>query len=137
MRVLNKAPDGGKASGVTGFFLIEWKTLFSLVLLHFEKGTREAFHEHAFNAITLWLKGRVREHILIVPDQGSSAQVTIRDFRAGQMKLTPRSCFHKIEALESTWALSVRGPWVDRWREWRRGKLVTLTHGRKEVHEHP
>jgi hypothetical protein len=125
VKLLSKAADGGKNSGVTGYFLIEWKRAFSIVLLHFAKGTREAFHEHAFNAWTLWLKGRVREHIC---GQGRGDI-----FRAGQLKFTPRACCHKIEALEPTWALSIRGPWVDRWREWRQGRFVTLTHGRREV----
>jgi quercetin dioxygenase-like cupin family protein len=124
MRLFSKAADGGKNSGVTGYFLVECKPLFSIVLLHFAKGTREAFHEHAFDAATLWLKGRVREHHL----WGRS-----KDFRAGQLKVTRRSCFHKIEALQSTWALSIRGPWVDTWRECRKGRVVTLTHGRREV----
>ena len=131
MKLFSKAPDGGKGSGVTGYFLIEAKSAFSLVLLHFAKGTREAFHEHAFNAVTLWLKGRVREHLLDLFDYEHEAEV--RTFHAGQVKFTPRSCFHKIEALESTWALSIRGPWVDRWREYRNGRLVTLSHGRKVV----
>lgn len=100
-----------------------------MVLLRFNKGTREAFHEHAFNAVTLWLKGKVLEHILRI-DLGCS---DIREYRAGQIKLTPRACFHKIEALETSWALSIRGPWVDRWREFRGGRFVTLTHGRKEL----
>lgn len=124
IRFWKKAPDGGKKSGVTGYFLIEFKKGFSLVLLHFDKGTREAFHEHAFNAITIWLKGCVREHHL----WGEP-----KDFTAGNIKLTPRSTFHKIEALKDTWAFSIRGPWVDRWREYRDGRYVTLTHGRVEV----
>lgn len=124
MRVLDKAPDGGKHSGVTAYFLIENKRLFSIALLKFNTGSREAFHEHAFNAVTLWLKGRVREHHL----NGRPLE-----FKAGDVKFTARSTFHKIEALEPTWALSIRGPWVDRWRESRAGKLVTLTHGRREV----
>lgn len=123
-RFWKKAPDGGKKSGVTGYFLIEHKKAFSIVLLHFQKGTREAFHEHAFNAVTLWLKGRVREWHL---------DGDVKDFTAGNIKFTPRSTFHKIEALEDTWAFSVRGPWVDRWREWRNDHFVTLTHGRVEV----
>lgn len=130
LRLFEKAPDGGKHSGVTGYFLIEWKPAFSIAILHFEKGTREAFHEHAFNAITLWLKGRVLEHQLIDTNHGLSIA---REYTAGQIKFTSRSMFHKIEALESTWALSFRGPWLDRWREWRFGRVVTLTHGRKEV----
>lgn len=124
IKLFSKAPDGGKHSGVTGYFLVEAKSSFSVVLLHFAKGTREAFHEHAFNALTIWLKGRVCEHHL---------DGTVKEFSAGRAKLTPRSTFHKIEALESTWALSFRGPWVDRWREFREGRFVTLTHGRKEV----
>ena len=124
MKLFSKAADGGKGSGVTGYFLIEWKRAFSIVLLHFAKGTREAFHEHAFNAWTLWLWGVVVEHHL-----NGYRKV----FSGGMSKFTPRNCFHKIEALEPTWALSIRGPWMDRWREWRQGRFVTLTHGRREV----
>ncbi len=124
LHIFKKAPDGGESSGVTGYFLIEWKPVCSVVLLHFAKGTREAYHEHAFNALSIWLKGRVREHHL---------DGTTKDFSAVSAKLTPRSTFHKVEALEETWCLSFRGPWVDRWRESRGGKIVTLTHGRKVV----
>jgi quercetin dioxygenase-like cupin family protein len=60
-RFFYKKPDGGKESGVTGYFLIEWKPLFSIGLLHFKRGSREAFHSHAFNAVTFWLKGEVTE----------------------------------------------------------------------------
>ena len=48
-------PDGGKNSGVTAYFLIEWKVLFSVGILRFNEGTREAYHSHAFNALTWWL----------------------------------------------------------------------------------
>jgi hypothetical protein len=129
MKLLSKAADGGEGSGVTGYFLVELKPLFSIVLLHFAKGTREAYHEHAFNAWTLWLKGRVLERILRI-DRGFD---DVREFFAGDLKYTPRASFHKIEALEPTWALSIRGPWVDQWREFRGGRFVTLTNGRKEV----
>jgi hypothetical protein len=60
-RVFYKKPDGGKDSGVTAYFLIEWKILFSIGVLRFKKGTREAYHNHAFNALTWWLKGKVTE----------------------------------------------------------------------------
>ena len=124
MKFFSKAPDGGKDSGVTGFFIIEIKPLFSIVLLKFNKGTREAFHNHAFNAITLWLHGEVIEH------HRSGRQ----DFFCGGMwKYTSRTTFHKVEALENTWAISFRGPWIDTWNEFRNNSLVTLTHGRKTV----
>jgi len=124
MKFFQKSHDGGKDSGVTGYFIVEIKSLFSIVLLKFNKGTREAFHNHAFNAITFWLKGSVKEHII---------SGEIKEWKAGQLKYTPRSTFHKVEALENTWALSIRGPWIDRWNEIRFDKLFTLTHGRKEI----
>jgi hypothetical protein len=118
------SPDGGKESGVTGYFLVEIKWLFSIVLLRFSKGTREAYHSHAFNALTIWLKGRVKEHML---------DGRVLEWNSSSFKYTPRENFHKVEALEDSWALCFRGPWVDRWHESRRGQLVTLTHGRVEV----
>lgn len=124
MRFLNKSHDGGKDSGVTGYFLIEIKSLFSIVLLKFNKGTREAYHNHAFNALTFWLKGNVLEHKL----DGQTLE-----WKSGNVKYTPRDNFHKVEALSETWALCLRGPWKDQWNESRNNKLITLTHGRKEV----
>jgi hypothetical protein len=132
VRFFSKAADGGKDSGVTGYFLIEIKPLFSIVLLHFRKGTRDAYHSHAFNAWTWWIKGSVIEHVLRIGDLGFYQK---NRFRSGDLKYTTRANMHKVEALEDTWALSLRGPWVDRWQEFRFGKLVTLTHGRKEVSE--
>jgi quercetin dioxygenase-like cupin family protein len=124
MRFLEKSHDGGKDSGVTGFFLVEIKSLFSIVLLKFNKGTREAYHNHAFNAVTFWLTGRVKEHMI---------DGRINEWFPGQFKYTPRENFHKVEALSDTWALTFRGPWNKTWKENRSGKEVTLTNGRKEV----
>jgi len=55
--------DGGPDSTVTGYWLIESKKWFSIVLLKFEGKSREAFHTHAFNAISWLLKGKLIEHI--------------------------------------------------------------------------
>lgn len=124
MRFLETSHDGGKDSGVTGYFLIEIKPLFTIVLLRFSKGTREAYHNHAFNALTIWLRGRVREHML---------DGEIREWHGGNIKYTPRETFHKVEALSDTWALCFRGPWLDTWNENRDGKNITLTHGRAVI----
>jgi hypothetical protein len=135
MKIFQRASDGGKDSGVSGFFLVEIKALFSIVVLRFNNGTREAIHSHAFNAVTWFLKGRVREHRLI--DPVCSPAVTVREFGPSwRPKFTPRDNHHKVESLGVSWALSFRGPWVDRWREVKHGKLVTLTHGRKVVNEY-
>lgn len=124
MKLFSRAPDGGSKSGVTGYFLIEAKRLFSVVLLHFAPGSREAFHSHAFNAITLWLTGGVQEQHL---------DGTVTAWAPGQVKLTRRSTFHRVFATRGTWALSLRGPWANQWQESRHGELVTLTHGRREL----
>ena len=121
MRFMSKSHDGGKDSGVTGYFLIEIKSLFSIVLLKFNKGTRDAYHNHAFNALTFWLKGNVFEHFLNGPS---------KMWKAGNVKYTSKSDFHKVEALEQSWALCFRGPWQKTWNEHKNNKLVTLTNGR-------
>lgn len=124
MRLLEKTQDGGPSSGVTCYFLFECKPLCSVVLMHFGRGTSEVFHSHAFNALTLWLKGRVVE---FYRDGGA------RSWHAGQLKYTSRDCFHRVASGGGTWALSLRGPWKDNWQEVRDGRLRTLTHGRKVV----
>jgi len=131
MRFMEKVPDGGKGSGVTAYYLIEIKSLFSIALLYFAPGTREAFHSHAFSAVTLWLKGKVLEHLLGNPDPPKM-------YQGGKFKYTSHYTFHQIEAIVPTWALSFRGPWQDKWEEYRLNnkpgeRFVTLTHGRKEV----
>lgn len=133
MRFLQRASDGGKLSGVTGYFLIEIKPLFSVVLLHFRNGTREAYHSHAFNALTWFLKGRVEEH-RINPDKPNDVVVT--PFGPGvKPKFTSRENHHKVYSLGDTWALSFRGPWVNTWREYLPSinRFVTLTNGRRVV----
>ena len=118
---IGKRSDGGNKSGVTAY-IIESKFLFSLALLHFKNGTREAYHSHAFNALTLWLKGKVREHMI---------DGTVKDWKAGKIKYTSKNTFHKVESLGDSWALSMRGPWENIWKELRDNKLVYLTHDRK------
>lgn len=127
MKVLHYGKDGGKFSTVTGFWFIEIKWLFSIVLLRFEKGSREAFHSHAFNALTWWITGEVKEF---------HKTGEIKTWRPSfKPKLTLRSCFHKVYAEKTSWAFSVRGPWNNTWNEYlpAENKIITLTHGRKIV----
>lgn len=123
-----KSHDGGKDSGVTGYWLIECKGLFSIVLLRFSMGSREAFHSHAFNAVTWWVKGCVFE--LFRDD----AEVKFWA-PSWKPKYTPRGCFHKIMALEPSWAISFRGPWQKNWQEHKDGETYTLTSGRERVYD--
>jgi hypothetical protein len=126
MKFFYKGKDGGPESPVTGYFLVEMKSLFSIVLLHFG-GTREAYHSHAFNAVTIWLTGTVTEKVKFEDME------VARSWSAGDIKYTPRHRMHKIVPVISAWAISFRGPWIDHWQEFKQGKLITLTHGRKVV----
>lgn len=131
MKFMSKAKDGGAESTVTGYWLVEIKSLFSVVLLRFDKGSRDAYHSHAFHALTWFLKGCVTEHVIVSPGhlQDRVWKPSLRP------KWTPRSCFHKVFAKETTWALSFRGPWKKTWHEYlpSTDTLRTLTHGRRIV----
>lgn len=128
MKLLNKAKDGGPDSNVTGYWLIEWKSGFSVVLLKFSKGSREAFHTHAFNALSWVIKGEMHEHSLL-PKETTVLKPSFLPI------FTPKKRLHKVYGIaETTWALSFRGPWSDYWFEYfYTGKLTALTHGRKVV----
>lgn len=126
-RFFYKKFDGGIDSGVTGYFLIEWKKVFSIGLLHFKKGSREAYHNHAFNAVSFFIKGKVTEEMIDGKTKEFSTSI--------KPKFTSRSCFHKVFAHCDTWCLTFRGPWKDVWKEYRPkdNRLISLTHGRKEI----
>lgn len=127
MRLFQKAKDGGPESPVDGYFLIEIKKLFSVVLLRFNPGTRETFHSHAFNAVTLWLRGQVTERF-------AGPYWEEKTWKAGQAKVTRRTDMHRIITPDTgAWALSFRGPWRDTWQEYKAGQVTTLTNGRKVV----
>ena len=136
MRLFQRASDGGKKSGVTGFWFIEIKSLFSIVLLKFNPGTRENYHSHAFNALTLWLWGDVTEESIIGQSDDGSPAIQHKGWpKSGRFKWTPRRNIHRVIAHRSTWCLSIRGPWHRTWQEYdpRTREIITLTHGRVEV----
>lgn len=136
MKLFHFAKDGGKDSTVAGYWLVEMKALFSVVLLVFENGSRDAYHEHAFNSISWVLKGELREQR--ITKQGNTAGLSelARFYRPSLMPIfTRRSHFHQVRSVGRTYVLSLRGPWSSTWREWlpREQRFRTLAHGRKEV----
>jgi len=124
MKLFYKGTDGGDKSNVTGYWLIEAKSLFSIVLLRFGKGSRENFHSHAFNAVTWFIKGEV--------DELHMDGRILRWNPSFKPKLTPKNCYHNVYAREVTWALSFRGPWDKTWKEYspREKRELRLTEGR-------
>lgn len=126
MKFLSKSKDGGPESTVWAYWLIELKGLFSIVLLRFEDGSRDAYHSHAFNSISWVLRGGLYEDLLHGPH--------LNHWASPFPVITRRSTTHKVVSFGRTWVLSLRGPWSTEWREiLPDGKVVTLTHGRKEV----
>ena len=128
MKLFRKAKDGGPNSTVTGYWLIEWKRLFSVVLLRFDNGTRDDFHSHAFNSLNWVLRGNVREEY-----PGSSVFTTYRP--SWRPVKTLRSMLHRVRSIGTTWVFSIRGPWSKTWQEYNESthEWSTLTHGRQRV----
>jgi hypothetical protein len=130
MKFLSIAKDGGPQSPVVGYWLIELKGLFSIVLLRFYKGTRTAYHSHAFHAISWIIKGELKEDVL----NGETVSI-LPSFKP---LFTAKNRFHKVHGIaDNTWALSFRGPWDKTWQEYfiDDDKYVTLTNGRIIVKE--
>ena len=128
MKLFHKAKDGGNESNVTGYWLIESKRFFSIVLLCFNKGSREAFHSHAFNALSWIIKGELEEHV----KQGGVYSI-VKILPSFIPIFTSRERMHKVYGVaDKTWALSFRGPWTNTWKEYlpKEQKEITLTNGR-------
>ena len=127
MKLFKKMKDGGPDSNVTGYWLVEIKSLFSIVLLKFEDGSRNAYHSHAFNAISWVIKGKLLEEHM--------DKVSNNIYPSWEPFITTRDCFHKVTSYGDTWAITFRGTWNKTWQEFRinDNELYTLTHGRKVV----
>jgi quercetin dioxygenase-like cupin family protein len=122
--------DGGDKSTVDGV-MFEIKSLFTIGVLRFHPGTREAFHSHAFNCWSIVLKGGLREEFL---DENRG----VRWHREGDTVTTYRTDVHQVKAVETTYVLTIRGPWAKTWKDvvpclgYGASYFVdTLTHGRK------
>lgn len=128
MKLFYKGKDGGPQSPVTGFWLVEIKSLFSAALLRFGDGSRDEFHSHAFDSISWVLKGMLVEQHLncgLEHHQPSFKPV-----------ITRRGTFHRVLSRGTTWVITFRGPWTKNWKEFHpvKREFTTLTNGRLIVH---
>jgi quercetin dioxygenase-like cupin family protein len=127
MKFFSCTKDGGAASTVWAYWLVELKRLFSIALLCFEDGSREAYHSHSFNCLSFVLTGKLVENHL---------DGRVVEHRAGwRVVVTRRDTFHKVISEGRTWVLTFRGPWARTWKEYipASQETITLTHGRKVV----
>lgn len=106
------AKDGGPNSPVDAFYIIEIKSLFSIMLLRFGEGVREAFHSHAFNAWTFWISNSPIEERLM-----DGGLVVSNIYDKWSWKYTSRSIIHRYILGARNWALTFRGPWKKTWQE--------------------
>lgn len=132
MLFFSKRKDGGKESTVDAYFLFEIKNFMSVALLKFNKGTRENYHSHAFNAFTWFLFGDMIEHRIVkgkpVPNKYKFSL---------KPKYTGKDNLHKVVANKTSYALTIRGRWSKDWTEYNLAKdtTYTLESGRKVVKE--
>jgi hypothetical protein len=135
MRFFSKAKDGGPASPVDAYFLFEIKWLGSVALLKFNKGGRGAFHTHAFNALTWFIKGDIIEQTLETEPGAAITAYSSRAYTRSLLpKFTPRTQCHRVFAHKTSWVFTIRGPWAKRWTEVSpQGELTTFESGRKVV----
>jgi hypothetical protein len=124
--------DGGPESNVR-MWGIESKLLGSILVLHFAPGSREAFHSHAFNAVSWVLNGFLYERVRMV-DQPEDYAESWWHHPSWRPVLTRRSTFHKVSGgRHGSWVLTFRGRWHRTWQDGQPESPDTLTHGRKKV----
>jgi hypothetical protein len=134
VKLFSYGKDGGPESTVWGYWLIEWKRLFSVALLCFEDGSREAFHTHAFSSVSWVLKGQLCEETIIGPPE-YGIRLYLPYLPGLKPIFTSRRRLHKVSSVGRTWVLTFRGPWAKTWQEWlpKQRRFVTLTNGRQLV----
>lgn len=127
MRIIQKVKDGGPESTVDAYFLFEIKWLMSIAILRFNEGSRTNYHSHAFNALTWFISGDMDEQFL-----NKDSKKYKRSFIP---KYTPRLAMHRVMAHKRSWCFTIRGPWINTWKEYNpvTGLISTLTHGHKEI----
>ncbi len=119
MKLFKKCKDGGAESPVDAYFLVECKGLFSVAVLKFNEGGREAFHTHAFDAYTWFLKGNLME-------EDANGEFYIYE-RSLIPKKTLKSKNHRVKALKDSWCFTVRGKWDKKWTEYNKeGNETTI-----------
>jgi hypothetical protein len=142
MKLFKLVKDGGAESTVWAYVACEFKRLFSVMLLRFDPGSRDAYHSHAFDCVSWVLKGQLVEVHYPEPGfeiDGFPAMPRV-DIHTPSLRpiVTRRETYHKVVSVGTTWVLTFRGPWSRTWKEARPTDTgayaeVVLTHGRKEI----
>ena len=112
MKFFRKAKDGGPKSTVTGYWLAEIKSLFSIVLLKFEDGSRDEYHNHAFNSMSWLLSGQLEEDRMFP----ASWKGYLTTYKPSLIPiLTGRDNMRKVSSKGRSYVLTFMGPWGNTW----------------------
>jgi hypothetical protein len=125
MNFLNLTKGGGPESTVWAYWLFEAKRFCSVALLRFEDGSRDAYHDHAFNSISWVLAGELNESRIGWDTSGIYTYTP-----SWRPILTRRTHLHKVTSRGRTWVRTFRGPWARTWTEWVAGRGRRLSWGR-------
>lgn len=131
MKILSISKDGGEYSKVHAYTLVEIKSLFSVILLKFDPGSRDAYHTHAFNCFNWLLRGKLMEYEI-----QNDGTITTKEYTPSIWGFPIyRKTYHKVVSLGTSYVLSFRGPWQKTWKEFlpSDNRELTLTHGRVEI----
>lgn len=132
MKLFSWGKDGGPESKVSGLWLVEIKSLFSVVLLRFDDGSREAYHSHAFNSMSWLFKGLLLEKCTGYIAGGNEHYNAYAP--SWLPIITRRTTMHQVVSFGTSWVISFRGPWSETWIERLPGNIEkTLTNGRTEI----
>ena len=118
IRLLWGRKDGGPESHVTAYG-VESKRFASLLVLRFGNGTRDAYHSHAFGAVSWLLRGALHEAF--------AAGATRWHLPRFRPIVTRRTDTHRVYSYGVSWVVSLRGPWAETWYDSGEG---ILGHGR-------
>lgn len=132
MKILRGKKDGGPESNVT-MWGVESKRLGSILVLKFEKGSREAFHSHAFDAVSYLLSGKlgeiIRERVVAGGDLHTVHRLRLHQ-PSGVPIVTPRELMHQVHGLvQESWVLTFRSPWQPTWEDWPSASATPNTLG--------
>lgn len=138
MKFFKKMKDGGAESSVTGYWLIEAKSLFSVVLIKFDGKSRNAYHEHAFNCINWLVKGKLKESRILEIDPVDKLpnRMLYKTYKPSLLPfIIKREHYHLVDSEGISWVISFRGPWSKTWKEYlpNENRERTLTNGRVEI----
>lgn len=109
-----KKIDLGSQS-VTEWTLLEYKKWFSLKVFHFHKGEglQDRFHTHAFNAVSVLLKGNYIEEVIDTTDN----EIVKLPRNRSRFLFIPRDSFHRITKSSGCITILLTGPWSGDFKE--------------------